>query len=97
MPDGQRGPHRTFTGRHGECTRRLADRAPPTPNPSGSSGEPTMLRLAVLFLVVALMAALFGFGMVADMSYTAAKILFFVFLVLAILALLGGSLRRPAV
>ena len=57
----------------------------------------TMLRLAVLFFVIALIAALFGFGMVASMSYDAAKILFFVFIVLAVLSLLGGVLRRPPV
>jgi uncharacterized membrane protein YtjA (UPF0391 family) len=56
-----------------------------------------MLRLALLFLVVALIAALFGFGLVADMSYGAAKILFFVFIVLAITSFLGGAFRRPAV
>jgi uncharacterized membrane protein YtjA (UPF0391 family) len=52
-----------------------------------------MLRLAILFLVVALIAALFGFGLVADMSYDIAKILFFVFLVLAVLSFLGGAFR----
>jgi uncharacterized membrane protein YtjA (UPF0391 family) len=52
-----------------------------------------MLRLAILFLVIALIAALFGFGLVADMSYSAAKIVFFVFLVLAVLSFLGGSFR----
>jgi uncharacterized membrane protein YtjA (UPF0391 family) len=52
-----------------------------------------MLRLALLLLVLALVAALFGFGLVADMSYTAAKILFFVFIVLAVISLLGGTLR----
>lgn len=56
-----------------------------------------MLRLAVIFLVVALIAALFGFGLVADLSYGAAKIMFFVFLVLAVLAFLGGALRSPPV
>ncbi|HXG11525.1 MAG TPA: DUF1328 domain-containing protein [Gemmataceae bacterium] len=56
-----------------------------------------MLRLAIVFLVIALIAALFGFGLVADMSYAAAKILFFVFIVLAVLAFLGGALRRPPV
>ena len=43
-----------------------------------------MLRLAVLFLVIALIAALFGFGIVAGTAYEGAKILFFIFLVLAI-------------
>jgi len=54
-----------------------------------------MLRLAVLFLVVALIAALFGFGMVSGIAWDAAKILFFVFIVLAILSFLGGVLRTP--
>jgi uncharacterized membrane protein YtjA (UPF0391 family) len=52
-----------------------------------------MLRLALLFLVIALVAALFGFGIVADLSFEAAKILFFVFLVLAVLFFVGNFLR----
>lgn len=54
-----------------------------------------MLRLAILFVVVALIAALFGFGLVADMSFDIARILFFVFVVLAVLTFLGGMLRTP--
>jgi uncharacterized membrane protein YtjA (UPF0391 family) len=54
-----------------------------------------MLRLAILFFVIALMAALFGFGLVAGIAYSAFKFLFFVFLVLALLTLLGGALRAP--
>lgn len=53
-----------------------------------------MLRLALIFLVLALLAALFGFGLVANFAYGAAKILFFVFLVLAVLSYLGGNFRR---
>lgn len=53
-----------------------------------------MLRLAVGFLVVALVAAFFGFGGVAEYSWEGAKILFFVFLALAVLAFLGGRNRR---
>jgi uncharacterized membrane protein YtjA (UPF0391 family) len=52
-----------------------------------------MLRLAIVFLVVALIAALFGFGLVSAMAFDAAKILFFVFLVLAVLMFLGNVLR----
>jgi uncharacterized membrane protein YtjA (UPF0391 family) len=38
-----------------------------------------------------------GFGLVADLSFGIAKILFFVFLILAVLAFLGGAFRgRPA-
>jgi len=54
-----------------------------------------MLRLAVLFLVIALIAALFGFGMVASYSWEGAKILFVVFLILAVLSAIGGYWRSP--
>jgi uncharacterized membrane protein YtjA (UPF0391 family) len=50
-----------------------------------------MLRLALTFLVLALIAGLFGFGLVASLSYDIAKILFFVFLVLFVLALIGNA------
>jgi uncharacterized membrane protein YtjA (UPF0391 family) len=54
-----------------------------------------MVRLAILFLVIALVAALFGFGLMADYSFAAAKVVFFVFLVLAVLSFLGGAIRPP--
>jgi uncharacterized membrane protein YtjA (UPF0391 family) len=56
-----------------------------------------MLRLALLFVVIALLAALFGFGLVAGMAFDVAKILFFVFVVLAVLSLLAGAMRAPPV
>jgi uncharacterized membrane protein YtjA (UPF0391 family) len=56
-----------------------------------------MLRLAILFLVVALIAALFGFGLVSGIAWDAAKILFFVFIVLAVLSFIGGAYRSPPV
>jgi uncharacterized membrane protein YtjA (UPF0391 family) len=52
-----------------------------------------MLRLALLFLVVALVAALLGFGLVADLSFGAAQILFFIFLILAVVFFVGNFLR----
>ena len=54
-----------------------------------------MLSWALLFLVVALIAGLFGFTTVAGTAYAAAKILFFVFLVLFVIALLLGN-RTPS-
>ena len=54
-----------------------------------------MLRLALIFFIVAIIAAFFGFGLVASMTYSIAKLFFFVFLVLAIISLLGGALRAP--
>ena len=50
-----------------------------------------MLRWALMFLVVALVAALFGFTNVAGTSMVAAKILFFVFLVLFVVSLIMGD------
>jgi uncharacterized membrane protein YtjA (UPF0391 family) len=54
-----------------------------------------MLRWAILFLIVALIAGLLGFGLVAGVAYDAAKILFFVFLVLFVLSLIFGYSRGP--
>ena len=54
-----------------------------------------MLGWALTFLVIALIAGLFGFGLVAGTSYTIAKVLFFVFLVLFIISLFTGAVRRP--
>lgn len=53
-----------------------------------------MLRLAILFLVIALIAAFFGFANVENYSWAGAKILFFVFIVLAVLSFLGHGFRR---
>jgi len=47
-----------------------------------------------MFLVIALVAALFGFGGIAGSAVGIAKVLFFVFLVLYVLSLLFGGLRR---
>jgi len=55
-----------------------------------------MLRLAVVFLVIALIAAALGFGNVASLSWDGAQILFFIFLVLAVLAFVGGALGKRA-
>jgi len=54
-----------------------------------------MLRWALIFLVVALVAAVFGFTSVAGTAYDAAKILFVVFLVLFIVSAFLGWRRPP--
>ncbi len=54
-----------------------------------------MLSWALIFLVIALIAGLMGFGVIAGTAAGIAKILFFVFLVLFVLSLLMG--RRPVV
>lgn len=53
-----------------------------------------MLRYALIFFIIALIAALFGFTGVATGAASIAKILFFVFLVGAGVALVMGLLRR---
>jgi len=44
---------------------------------------------------IALLAAVFGFGLVAGTVFAAARIIFVVFLVLAVLSLLFGYRRVP--
>lgn len=49
-----------------------------------------MLNLAVLFFVVAIIAAIFGFGTVAGAAAGAAQFVFMVFVVLFIVSLILG-------
>jgi uncharacterized membrane protein YtjA (UPF0391 family) len=53
-----------------------------------------MLGFAVAFFIIAIIAAVFGFGGIAAGAASIAKILFFVFLVLFILSLIAGLFRR---
>jgi uncharacterized membrane protein YtjA (UPF0391 family) len=53
-----------------------------------------MLRFAIVFLIVALLAGFLGFGGVAALSWDGAKILFVVFLILAVVSFLGHGFRR---
>ncbi len=54
-----------------------------------------MLSWALVFLVIAILAGLMGFGVVAGTAAGIAKILFFLFLILFVVSLLMG--RRPAI
>ncbi len=53
-----------------------------------------MLQLAITCLVIALIAFLLGFGGIAGSFVGVAKILFVVFLVLALLSFVAGGMRR---
>jgi uncharacterized membrane protein YtjA (UPF0391 family) len=55
--------------------------------------EPAMLHYAVVFFVIALIAAVFGFGGIASGAASIGKILFVVFLVMAIASFLVNLLR----
>ena len=53
-----------------------------------------MLRYAVIFFIIAIIAAVFGFGGIATGAAEIAKILFFIFLVIFLFTLLMGLFRR---
>ena len=55
-----------------------------------------MLRYAVIFLVVAIVAALFGFGGIASGATEIAKILFYIFVVVFLISLVMGLMRRSS-
>lgn len=54
-----------------------------------------MLRWALGFFIVALIAAMLGFSGIAAASAGIAKLLFYLFLVLFLVTLVGHLLRRP--
>ena len=70
----------------------------PTQTPLSQHGDAAdsrvMLRYALIFFIIALIAALLGFTGVAAGAAEIAKILFFVFLVIAAVSLVMGLLRR---
>jgi uncharacterized membrane protein YtjA (UPF0391 family) len=72
----------------------LLSRLPSAGRDPAGEVEVVMLYWALVFFVVALVAAVFGFGGIAATAAGIAKILFFVFLVLFAIALLTGLMRR---
>jgi uncharacterized membrane protein YtjA (UPF0391 family) len=65
-------------------------------NPIRMTGVNAMLYWTGVFLVIALIAAIFGFGGIAAGAVGIAKILFFIFIVLFLLSLIFGLSRRGA-
>jgi uncharacterized membrane protein YtjA (UPF0391 family) len=53
-----------------------------------------LLYWAVVFLIVAIVAALFGFGGVAGTATSAASLLFWVAIILFVVSLVAGLIRR---
>lgn len=53
-----------------------------------------MLRYAIVFFIIALIAALFGFTGIAAGAVEIAKILFFIFVLLAVVSLVMGFTQR---
>jgi uncharacterized membrane protein YtjA (UPF0391 family) len=53
-----------------------------------------LLHYAIVFLVVALVAAAVGFGGVAGVAMEGARLLFWIFIVLFVLSLVASLIRR---
>jgi uncharacterized membrane protein YtjA (UPF0391 family) len=56
-----------------------------------------MLYWTLVFLVIAMVAGIFGFTGIYMAAAGIAKILFFIFIVLLIISLLAGGFRRPPI
>jgi uncharacterized membrane protein YtjA (UPF0391 family) len=54
----------------------------------------SLLHYAIIFLVVALIAAAVGFGGVAGVAMEGARLLFWIFIVLFVISLVAGLVRR---
>ena len=61
---------------------------------SCDTAEGDMLYYALVFLIIALVAALFGFAGIATAAAGIAKILFYIFLVIFLVTLVMGIVRR---
>jgi uncharacterized membrane protein YtjA (UPF0391 family) len=82
--------HLTFLGeRFGVAVRCVLTFPPQQEEAVGN-----LLYWAVVFLVVAIIAAALGFGGVAGTALAGAKILFWVAIVLFVIALIGGLATR---
>jgi len=53
-----------------------------------------MLNLVVTLLIIGLIAAVLGFGGIAGTSFALAKLIFFVVLVLFLISIIFGTIRR---
>ncbi|MDD2557768.1 MAG: DUF1328 domain-containing protein [Desulfuromonadaceae bacterium] len=54
-----------------------------------------MLRWAVIFFIVAIVAALFGFTGISAAAAEIGRVIFFIFVLLFVIALLTGLVQRP--
>lgn len=53
-----------------------------------------MLYWSVVFFIIAIIAGLFGFGNISEGATSIARILFFIFIVLFVLSVLGKVLKK---
>ena len=60
-------------------------------NRKGLSG---WLGWAIIFLIVAIVAGIFGFGLISGVSYTIAKWLAIIFVILFIISVIAHTIKR---
>jgi uncharacterized membrane protein YtjA (UPF0391 family) len=59
--------------------------------------EQAILRLALVFFIISILAAVFGLTGIAGASASIAQILFFAFLALCVVVLIAGLVARRAI
>ncbi len=57
-------------------------------------GITSWLIWAILFLIVAIVAGIFGFGLISGVSLTIAKWLAIIFVILFIVTIIAGAIKR---
>ena len=57
-------------------------------------GIGSLLSWAIIFLVVALIAAVFGFGLISGVSLTIAKWLAIIFVILFVVSIIAHAVKR---
>jgi uncharacterized membrane protein YtjA (UPF0391 family) len=90
-PDGSSAPHVP-----GSRYRHLTESAWSFPQILQQK-EHRMLRWALVFLVIALIAAVFGFWRLEGLAMWIAKVLFVVFLILFVISFVLGRRAPPAI
>ncbi len=87
-------PARIALGLAARCTGAAPPGYAVTQQPDDNERRNTMLYWAAVFFIIALVAAVLGFGGIAAGAAGIAKILFFIFLIAFIVSLLMGVFRR---
>ena len=94
--DFRPAPHSRFPVKENITKERAADSAC-LPREEVILREKSMLGWALTFLVIAIIAGVFGFGGIAVASAGIAKIIFYVFLVLLVVSLVAHFLRGRSI
>jgi uncharacterized membrane protein YtjA (UPF0391 family) len=77
---------------------RYREQSPRARHYSGTcntDGRHLLLELIVTLLIIGLIAAVLGFGGIAGASFAMAKVIFFIVLVLFLISIVFGTMRRP--